>query len=96
MIPLTETERGAYYLQHRWFRFWICPAALLLLIVLAVVPLVFAWLQRAFWGLPYIGPNPASASGTASGRTGFLFGFGGATSSFCSSRSCWSAADYRF
>jgi hypothetical protein len=71
MIPWTETERAVYYPQDRRFRFWICPAAVQLLIVLAVVPLVCAWLQQAFWGLLYFAPNPASASGAASGPHGF-------------------------
>ena len=71
MIPLTETQRAVYYPQDRRFRVWIRSAAVLVLIALAVVPLFFAWLQRAFWGLPYIAPNPASASGAASGPHGF-------------------------
>ena len=70
-MQLTEAERAVYYPQDRRFRIWIRPAVLLLLVVLALVPLIFAWFQGAFWGLPYIAPNPASASGAASGPHGF-------------------------
>jgi DMSO/TMAO reductase YedYZ molybdopterin-dependent catalytic subunit/thiosulfate reductase cytochrome b subunit len=73
MMHFTEAERAVYYPQDRRFRIWIQPKALLLLIVLALVPLTFAWLQGALWGLPYIVPNPASAPGAASGPHGFPF-----------------------
>jgi hypothetical protein len=73
MIHFNETERAVYYPQDRRFRIWIRPAVLVLLIVLALVPLILAWLQAAFWGLPNIASNPASASGTASGPHGFPF-----------------------
>jgi hypothetical protein len=88
MMHFNDTERAVYYPQDRRFRIWIRPTVLLLLIVLALTPLVLAWLQAAFWGLPYIAPSPASASAPRAARTDFLFGFGGATSSMCSSRSC--------
>ena len=39
--------------------------------VLALVPLAIAWVQVALRGPPYIAPNPASASGAASGPHGF-------------------------
>jgi DMSO/TMAO reductase YedYZ molybdopterin-dependent catalytic subunit/thiosulfate reductase cytochrome b subunit len=71
MMHFNEIERAVYYPQDRRFRIWIRPAVLLLLIVFALIPLVLAWLQAAFWGLPYIAPSPASASGTASGPHGF-------------------------
>jgi len=71
MIHLSETERAVYHPQDRRFRIWIRPSALLLVIVLALVPVILAWLQRALWGLPYIAPNPASALGAASGPHGF-------------------------
>jgi len=34
---------------------------------------VLAWLQHAFFGLPYIGASSASAEGTRSGPPGFPF-----------------------
>jgi len=71
MFHLSETERAVYHPQDRRFRIRIRPSALLLVIVLALVPVILAWLQRALWGLPYIAPNPASALGAASGPHGF-------------------------
>jgi hypothetical protein len=67
MIPLTETQRAVYHPQDRRFRVWIRPSDVLVLIVLAVVPLVFARLQRAFWGLPWqISQAPHRESGQKS------------------------------
>ena len=71
MIALTEAQRAVYYPQDRRLRIWIRPSVLVLLIVLALVPVILAWLQVAFRGLPYIAPNPASASSAASGPHGF-------------------------
>ena len=71
MPPFTDAERKVYYPADRRFRIWIRPSALAVLAVLILVPLIVAWLQNAFWGLPYIASNTAAASGTASGPHGF-------------------------
>jgi len=71
MMAFTEAQRAVYYPEDRRLRIWIRPSVLLLLIVLALVPLILAWLQVAFQGLPYIAPNPASTAGAASGPHGF-------------------------
>ena len=44
-MRFTQAERAIYYPQDRRCRIWIRPAVLLLLAVLALVPLIFAWLQ---------------------------------------------------
>jgi len=71
MMHFTEAEGAVYYPHDRRFRIWIRPSFLLLMIVLVLVPCIFAWLSRVFWGLPYIAPNPAAAVGAASGPHGF-------------------------
>jgi hypothetical protein len=71
MIAFTKAQRSVYYPEDRRLRIRIRPSVLLLLMVVALVPLICAWLQVAFRGLPYIAPNPASASGATSGPHGF-------------------------
>jgi DMSO/TMAO reductase YedYZ molybdopterin-dependent catalytic subunit/thiosulfate reductase cytochrome b subunit len=71
MRPFSEAERVVYYPRDRRFRIWIRPSVLVLLAALVFIPIVLAWLQGAFWGLPYIALNSAAASGTASGPHGF-------------------------
>jgi len=51
MIALTEAQRAVYYPQDRRLRIWIRPSVLLLLMGVALVPLILAWLQVAFVGL---------------------------------------------
>jgi methionine sulfoxide reductase catalytic subunit len=71
MIPFDDAHRAVHYPKDRRFRIWIRPSILILLIVLALVPLVLAWIQYAFFGLPYIAPSPASLAGAPSGPHGF-------------------------
>jgi len=71
MIPFDDAHRAVHYPKDRRFRIRIRPSILILLIVLALVPLVLAWVQHAFFGLPYIAPSPASLEGAPSGPHGF-------------------------
>jgi methionine sulfoxide reductase catalytic subunit len=71
MIPLTDAERAVYYPADRRFRIWIRPSVLILIAVIVLIPLSLAWIQVRIWGLPYIAPNLAAASGAASGPHGF-------------------------
>jgi methionine sulfoxide reductase catalytic subunit len=71
MIPFDDAHRAVHYPKDRRFRIWIRPSILILLIVLALVSLALAWVQHAFFGLPYIAPSPASLEGAASGPHGF-------------------------
>jgi methionine sulfoxide reductase catalytic subunit len=71
MIPFDDAHRAIHYPKDRRFRIWIRPSILILLIVLALIPFVLAWVQHAFFGLPYIAPSAASLEGAASGPHGF-------------------------
>ena len=71
MIPFDDAHRAVHYPKDRRFRIWIRPSIVILLIVLALVPFVLAWVQHAFFGLPYIAPSPASLIGAPSGPHGF-------------------------
>ena len=71
MISFDAAHRAVHYPKDRRFRIWIRPSVLAILIVLCLIPLVWAWIQGAVYGLPYIAPNTASAQGLASGPHGF-------------------------
>jgi sulfoxide reductase catalytic subunit YedY len=71
MISFDDAHRAVHYPEDRRFRIWIRPSILILLIALALVPLVLAWIQHAFFGLPYIAPSTASIEGAPSGPHGF-------------------------
>jgi sulfoxide reductase catalytic subunit YedY len=71
MIPFDDAHRAVHHPPDRRFRISIRPSILILLIVLALAPFVLAWVQRAFFGLPYIAPSTASLEGAPSGPHGF-------------------------
>jgi methionine sulfoxide reductase catalytic subunit len=71
MISFDDAHRAVHYPEDRRFRIWIRPSILILLIALALVPLVLAWIQHAFFGLPHIAPSTASIEGAPSGPHGF-------------------------
>jgi methionine sulfoxide reductase catalytic subunit len=71
MIPFDKAHTAVHYPDDRRFRIWLRPSALILLLVIVVTPLVLAWVQGAFFGLPHIAQNAASIQGAASGPHGF-------------------------
>jgi methionine sulfoxide reductase catalytic subunit len=73
MIPFDDAHRTVHYPNDRRFRVWVRPSLLVGLLVLALAPVVLAWVQNAVFGLPYIAPSPASQEGAASGPHGFPF-----------------------
>ena len=73
MIPFDAAHQAVHYPQDRRFRVWLSSRALLIAFALVLGPLLLAWLQHAIFGLPHLGPSPASAEGTPSGPHGFPF-----------------------
>jgi methionine sulfoxide reductase catalytic subunit len=73
MIPFDDAHRAVHYPNDRRFRVWVRPWILVGLLVLALGPVVLAWVQNAAFGLPHIAPSPASHEGAASGPHGFPF-----------------------
>ncbi len=71
MIPFDDAHRAVHYPPDRRFRIWIRPSIVIFLIALALIPLTLAWIQHAFFGLPYIAPSSASLEGSPSGPHGF-------------------------
>src|SRR5437867_7725100 len=58
MVEFDALHKTVLYPADRRFRIWIKPAFVVLLVVLVIVPFVFAWGEVAFFGLPYIPPVP--------------------------------------
>jgi sulfoxide reductase catalytic subunit YedY len=73
LIHFDAAHQAVHCPEDRRFRIWISLRALCVILVLALGPLLFAWLQHAIFGLPHLGPSPASAQGTPSGPHGFPF-----------------------
>jgi hypothetical protein len=73
MIAFDDAHRTVHYPNDRRFRVWVRPPLLVGLLVLALAPVVLAWVQNAVFGLPFIAPSPASHEGAASGPHGFPF-----------------------
>ena len=73
MIPFDAAHQAVHYPEDRRFRIWMSSHALLVALALVLGPLLLAWLQHAIFGLPHLGPSPASAEGTPSGPHGFPF-----------------------
>ena len=73
MIPFDDAHRTVHYPNDRRFRVWVKPSILAGMLVLALMPVVLAWVQNAVFGLPYIASSPASHEGAASGPHGFPF-----------------------
>jgi len=64
MIAFDAALRVVHYPEDRRFRIWISTRTLLLIVAVILGPVVLAWLQHAFFGLPYIAPSSASVEGT--------------------------------
>src|SRR5271166_1112548 len=73
MIAFDDAHRTVHYPNDRRFRVWVRPSLLVGLLVLALAPVVLAWVQNAVFGLPFIAQSPASHEGAASGPHGFPF-----------------------
>jgi sulfoxide reductase catalytic subunit YedY len=73
LIAFDAAHRAVHYPEDRRFRIWVSPRTLLVILVLVLGPVLVAWLQHAIFGLPYLSPSSASATGTPSGPHGFPF-----------------------
>ncbi len=71
MVHFDAAHRAIQYPQDRRFRVWIKPAVIVGVIVAVLIPLIIAWTQFAFFGLPYIPPVPQYNPQTAIGPHGF-------------------------
>jgi sulfoxide reductase catalytic subunit YedY len=58
MISFDPAHAAVYFPEDRRFRIWIRPSFLIGLATLAVLPVLFAWVQLLTVGLPYIPPLP--------------------------------------
>lgn len=71
MITFDAAHRAVHYPPDRRVRLWVRPSALGVLIALALIPLVFAWAQAAFYGLPTIPPVPVVNDAAPASPHGF-------------------------
>jgi sulfoxide reductase catalytic subunit YedY len=58
MISFDPAHAAVYYPADRRFRVWIRPSFLFAIAALAVLPILFAWVQWLTAGLPYMQPIP--------------------------------------
>src|SRR5579885_3435317 len=71
MAAFDPAHKAVHYPDDRRFYIRIAPRALAVLVILILIPLCAAWIERAVAGLPYITPSPASQEGLPSGPHGF-------------------------
>src|ERR1041384_1681314 len=58
MISFDAAHKAVHYPPDRRLRVWIRPSFVTAIVVLMLLPLLFAWGQVAIFGLPYIPPAP--------------------------------------
>jgi len=71
MISFDTAHKTVHYPPDRRFRVWIKPSFVVGLVVLILLPLMFAWGQAAIFGLPYIPPIPQFSEAAPTGPHGF-------------------------
>lgn len=67
----SEARRAVYYPSDRRFSIWIRPSFLAVASLVIIAPMVAAWIQAVFLGLPFL----PSASEAYANRLGGAFGF---------------------
>ena len=58
MISFDAAHAAVHYPPDRRFRIWIRPSFLIAAIVLVLLPVLAAWIEFLFFGLPHIPPVP--------------------------------------
>jgi sulfoxide reductase catalytic subunit YedY len=71
MISFDAAHKAVHYPPDRRFRIWIRPSLVAGVVVLILLPLLFAWGQAAIFGLPYIPPLPQLNEAAPTGPQGF-------------------------
>ena len=71
MISFDAAHKAVHYPPDRRFRIWIRPSFVAGVVVLILLPLLFAWGQAAIFGLPYIPPVPQFNEAAPTGPHGF-------------------------
>src|SRR5215469_6329291 len=59
------------YPDDRRLHFWIRPSMLAVLLIVALIPLVVAWLQYLIFGLPSVPPSPHTLPEGATAPRGY-------------------------
>jgi len=71
MISFDTAHKTVHYPPDRRFRIWIRPSLLVGIVVLMLLPVLFAWAHAAIFGLPYIPPIPQFSEADPTGPHGF-------------------------
>lgn len=71
MISFDAAHLAVHYPADRRFRIWIRPSFLIAAIVLALLPVLAAWIEFLFFGLPHIPPVPQISPNGFAGPHGF-------------------------
>ena len=71
MISFDAAHAAVHYPPDRRFRIWIRPSFLIAAIVLVLLPVLAAWIEFLFFGLPHIPPVPQIYPDNFTGPHGF-------------------------
>jgi len=71
MISFDAAHAAVHYPPDRRFRIWIRPSFLIAAIVLVLLPVLAAWIEFLFFGLPHIPPVPQIYPDSFTGPHGF-------------------------
>ena len=71
MVAFDAAHAAVHYPPDRRFRLWIRPSVLRIAFGLMLLPLIAAWIETAFWGLPRIPPLPQIDPNNFAGPHGF-------------------------
>jgi sulfoxide reductase catalytic subunit YedY len=71
LIPFDAAHAGVHHPSDRRFRIWIRPAFLIAAAVLVLLPVLAAWIELFFVGLPHIPAIPQIAPNNFAGPHGF-------------------------
>jgi sulfoxide reductase catalytic subunit YedY len=71
MIPFDAAHQAVHLPPDRRFRIRLKPSVVGVVLVLAAVPVMLAWVQAAVFGLPYIQPVLPYSQSSATGPHGF-------------------------
>ena len=71
MISFDTAHAAVHYPPDRRFRIWMRPSFLIAAIVLVLLPVLAAWIEFLFFGLPHIPPAPQIAPNDFAGPHGF-------------------------